>query len=124
MPVSVMAMQAAISLVTLSLHQNLIIQGIDVARFNTTLPYTEAVEEVENPIPSSNTPATPNNTQVKKRKRVNKNDEYTDVGLAMISGGKQLNGAHLNRYKKLGGNTNITRITDAFISLENAAFGV
>ena len=58
-----MAMQAAISVVMLSLNQNLTLQGISIAKFNTTLPFHEAgsFEELENPVVTPTTSQRHNN---------------------------------------------------------------
>ena len=121
--VSVMAMQSAISVVTLSLNQNLLLQGIEIAKFNTTLPFHEGgfFEEIENPIV---TPSQTTSSSQSSRKRKRKTEEFTDAGTIMTSGGMLLDGKRINQYKKLGSKTNKQRIENAFVALEDASLGV
>ena len=131
-PISVMALQSALSVVTYSLTQNLIIQDIDLISFDfssSTLPtildnfeQSNVQEDTSQPTSSFVKCPTPTSIQTPTT-----STPYVmtalDVGKVLVSGGTLLNAKYINKYRKLGAHTRIKIIQDSFGILENNGFG-
>ena len=134
-PISLMALQNALSIVTHSVTQNLLLQNIELFRFDFSndvpvirdveLPTTETTSSssrLAQPVTSRAKTSTPSPSLGQQQ---NQNDLTTsDIKKVLLCGGINLDARYVNNYKKMGIRTNIRRVQEAFQVLQSFAFGV
>ena len=134
-PLSLMAVQSAIAIVTHALTQNLMLQKMELLEFELInnkptirdIPI-EVYDSQTSVNPPVNPPVDPPVDQPVEAKT--KSESYlqlitpVDVGKLLTSGGLVLNGAYCNRYRKIGSKTKMVNIKMIFSILENSGFGV
>ena len=129
-PISVMAMQSALSIVSHSLNQNMILQNTELFTFDlsTSVP---TIRENEQPVSDESVQQVhvlmeTGNGQTQST--LPPPQHYTatalDAGKILVSGGTMLDASYLNKYRKIGQHSRITHIHDIFTFLDNNGFGI
>ena len=137
-PISVMALQSSLALVTYSITQNLLIQNIETFSFDLSskVPIIRDIYDVEDSFAAreqqqapaesstiSNKSPTASSSASSSTSVPPQEPSSADIAKVLLCGGKVLDARYLNNYKKLGSKTNKKIIFQSFNTLQSFAFG-
>ena len=125
LPVSLMAMEAAIQIVTFSLHQNFILQGLEFIELNCKDGLVHIQDSQQSLVPASTLPPPPESIPSSTTSSTTRASCQSDLGKILLLPGMTMNIKRVNEEKKLGRGKEkrLQRVFEVFQSLMRLGFG-